>query len=815
MFTQRHHQRVTTFTLGPKRFSATAVTLVCMLATAANVIAQTPADTAQTLRNQILNAYNAGQSSVTITPGDYEIASNGSANVILSLDNLNDFTINADGVRLIAKELKQVVRFSNASNLTVNGLSVDYDPLPFTQGRIVQKRADNTRFTVELDEGYEYYLGQTRVIAYDPASLLVKPGSTTRYGFDVIEADRPDRVRVEGRAIGDSLQVGDLVTLTRDDDIQVPHAIRLSDSTGVTMNNVTVHASTSFGLFETGGGNNTFNGYTVTPGQSPATDGPARLLSANADGFHSKYTTVGPQVNQATIRAQGDDGIAISAAYLPVGQNNAGGSTITVAARANNINEHLAVGDTLRIYDAAAGTAVEATVTGIAEDNSLDWADVREQHFPDLNTGSTSYTSGFTLTLDRNVSVDAGDFVANPERNAAGFSVTDSTVENHRARGIIVKASDGEIRDNVVDGSTIAGIVVTPEPFLWLESDFANNVDIVGNTVRNTGQGVASANLMQAGAISVTGPADWTGERHTDILIEGNTVEDVAGANLVLSDANGVTISNNNFVNPNQSVGSAGEANGIDPNAVIWVDDADGVDFNGNTVVNPGPANTALIRITDNTASTINRFGGVVQAHSDNVETVADYRGDFSSPSPSSGWGYLWNAGGDIGDPANYTTLQANANGDYTSDGTTVPTDDPANFLRLGATFAHPGLGSLQADRDYYAIVAYTVDADGEYFIRDSLIQTSADTAGVDVLIHVNDDPAVFADTFGDLSVAAMDVALGQLLVGDTIYVAIGPSGGSAFDFVNFDFSIARSVIPEPASLITMMAGMGLLQRRR
>lgn len=788
-----------------------------VLAVSSAAVAQTPADTAQALRSQVLDAYNAGQSAVTIAPGDYEVATDGSANIILSLDGLNDFTINADGVRLVAKELKQVVRFSNASDLTVNGLSVDYDPLPFTQGRIVQKRADNTRFTVELDEGYDYYLGQTRVIAYDPASHIVKPGSATRYGFDVIAADRPDRVRVEGAAIGDSLQIGDLVTLTRDDDIQVPHAIRLADSTGVTFNDVTVHASTSFGLFETGGGNNTFNGYSVTPGQAPSADGTERLLSANADGFHSKYTTVGPQVTQATIRAQGDDGIAISAAYLPIGQGNAGGNAITVASRASSINDHLAIGDTLRIYDAEAGTTVEAIVTGIAEDDSLDWADVREQHFPELNTGSNSYTRGFTITLDRDISVDAGDFVANPDRNAAGFSVTDSTIENHRARGIIVKASDGEIRDNVVDGSTIAGIVVTPEPFLWLESDFANDVDIVGNTVRNTGQGVASVNQIQAGAISVTGPAEWTGERHADILIDGNTVEDVSGANLVLTDANSVTVSNNNFISPNQSISSTGSANGVDANAVIWVDDADGVEFLANTVVNPGPANSALVRVTENTGGMTNRFGGVTQAHGDKVEVVADYRDDFATPS-ATGWSYLWNPDGDIGDPENYVALQPTADGEYTIDGTAVPNADPAAFLRFGPTFAHPGLGSQQADRDYFAIAAYTVDMDGEYAIRDSLIETSPDTGGVNILIHINGSAVPFADSFSNFSVATFDVRLGQLMAGDEIYVAIGPSGLSSFDFVNLDFSIARTVIPEPGSamlLLTVSPLLGWCQRGR
>ncbi|MEO0586621.1 MAG: hypothetical protein AAF078_03185 [Planctomycetota bacterium] len=782
-------------------------------------IGQTPEQTAQALRDQVLNAYNAGLPSVTIAPGDYEVGSINSANTILTFNGLSDFTIHAEDVKFIAKELKQVLRFNSASNLVVNGLTVDYDPLPFTQGTIVAKSPNNTSFTVEVHDGYDAYTGSTRAILYDAATADVKPNTQSRFGFNATQIGS-DRISVTGAAIGDSMAVGDLVTLTREADIEIPHAIRVANSTGVTMNDITIHASTSFALFESSGGSNSYNRYTVTPGPAPAPNGPARLLSANADGFHSKYTAVGPQVNQATIRAQGDDGVAISAAFLPVGQDNAGGNTLTVASRGTNIFEHLQIGDTVRVYDAESGTTSEAAVTGVAVDTGVDWAAVRAQEFPDLNTNASSYTTGYVLTLDRNVSADAGDFISNPGRNAAGFSVVDSTVENHRARGILIKASDGEISGNTVDGSTIGGIVVTPEPFLWLESDFSTNVDIIGNTVRNTGQGVTGSNLLQTGAISVVGPADWTGAAHANIRIEDNVVENATGANLLISDANGVTVSNNFFINPNQTAGGNGQSNGIDTEAVIWIDDADQVDLADNWVSNPGPANSAFIRYTENTGTVQGTGNGVMEYHEGFITVEADYRDDFSITSPTSGWSYLWNANGNIGNPNNYTPLQASSAGYYSADGNAVPSPSPANFLRLGPTFAHPGLGSSQTDRDYFAIAAFTVDVAGYYFIRDSFIETTADTAGIELVVHINGQPLLLSDLFADRSIGGFDIDLGQLVVGDTIYVAVGPDGASPFDFVSLDFTLARStfvVLPEPASsaALVLAAAVALSRRTR
>ena len=98
--------------------------------------------------------------------------------------------------------------------------------------------------------------------------------------------------------------------------------------------------------------------------------------------------------------------------------------------------------------------------------------------------------------------------------------------------------------------------------------------------------------------------------------------------------------------------------------------------------------------------------------------TVADYTDDFTSPTPSSGWSYLWNEFGAIGNSANYDSLIYNASqGWYTTTGAPVPNPEPGSFGIIGKGFAHPGSG-FGIDR--YAIAGYTVSAAGSYSLTDS-----------------------------------------------------------------------------------------------
>ena len=176
---------------------------------------------------------------------------------------------------------------------------------------------------------------------------------------------------------------------------------------------------------------------------------------------------------------------------------------------------------------------------------------------------------------------------------------------------------------------------------------------------------------------------------------------------------------------------------------------------------------------------------------------VADFQDAFQGGSPATGWSYLWNQGGAIGNSANYAALQWNGT-NYDSDG--APGTPDATQLRYGnlsSTGGHPGPGSGQSNGgniSRYVIAAYTVGLAGTYEITNSTL-TDANTGcgdGGDVRVYVNNTLKLSA-SYPNGGSANFNGSLGTLQPGDQVYVAVGPgTSNDNCDAFNLDFSVRR-----------------------
>ena len=72
----------------------------------------------------------------------------------MQFKNLEDVTVKAYGAELICTQTIAAIRIENCRNLKIEGLVIDYDPLPYTQGKIVSMSDDKMSFEVEIFEGY-------------------------------------------------------------------------------------------------------------------------------------------------------------------------------------------------------------------------------------------------------------------------------------------------------------------------------------------------------------------------------------------------------------------------------------------------------------------------------------------------------------------------------------------------------------------------------------------------------------------------------------------------------------------------------------
>jgi hypothetical protein len=199
-------------------------------------------------------------------------------------------------------------------------------------------------------------------------------------------------------------------------------------------------------------------------------------------------------------------------------------------------------------------------------------------------------------------------------------------------------------------------------------------------------------------------------------------------------------------------------------------------------------------------------------------DNVAVFQSDYdlnNNTNADSQWKYYWNspdnwvAGsnpgdlstGAIGDPESYTAM-ISTGAMFTADGDgDGGNSTPDNYVRLTSTGGHPGATGASVELDRYSICAYTVSTPGNYFILDSWIDIeNINSNGLKVYVHINNDDAIVNKTLNYGGDKSFNANLGNLLVGDIIYIAIGANGHSSYDGYTMDFGIATDANYEPST---------------
>ncbi len=258
---------------------------------------ETPADS----RPLLLDAVHKGRPQVVIPPGTYRLPPG------IEIRDAKNLKIIADGVKLVCTRLSRALDFIHCANVTLRGLTVDYDPLPFTQGKVTAVAADLNSIDITLDAGYprEAY---DRIDLCDPKTRFRKRGMPFLWGTRA-EMVGDDVVRIHLSDIGKAAQVGDLASLsTGPAPGGAPHAVTIRDCSGMAFDHVTVFTAPGMGIIESdGAGGMTYTHCRVVPGPRPRGATEDRLLSTTWDAMQTVVTHRGPDVEDCEIRSAGDD----------------------------------------------------------------------------------------------------------------------------------------------------------------------------------------------------------------------------------------------------------------------------------------------------------------------------------------------------------------------------------------------------------------------------------------------------------------------------------------------------------------------------
>jgi hypothetical protein len=525
----------------------TLLALLLLLAVTRGGAAAAPdgAGVAFDLQGFIDAALAQGSKTVTVPPGRYRVTPRNQE--CLGLRNLKDVQILCDGVEMICTETTRALTIGHCENLTVRGLSIDYDPLPFTQGRIVALSADKAVHEIEVAAGYPSAETATS-LKYE----IFRPDTRTyrcgEYGIKTLEKPDPRHLRItrQGSKAADPEQVGDLIVIGSETAPggSIPHAVYVAGSRGVRLEDISVYASNCFGFLEESSHGTTYSRCRIdrrAPETDPVQRAEPRVRSLNADAFHCIGAGKGPAYLDCAAQFMGDDCINICGDYHLVAAST--GPVLRVLSKQRQ-GIDIAVGDQVELLSYSGLRLPDATVTGIEPDSAVTEAEKQFVTQQGLDAGLKDHLKGtqtFRITLDRAVELPLGSAIGSTRRLGNGFVVRGCSFGFNRSRGILVKASDGVIEGNTLVGNTMAAIMVAPE-WWWLESGSSNNVRILNNTIRDCGD-VAIAVYAFGGAPGVA-PAG----AHNTIAISGNRVSGSPLPNLLVTSTRGLVLGANTFV---------------------------------------------------------------------------------------------------------------------------------------------------------------------------------------------------------------------------------------------------------------------------
>lgn len=140
------------------------------------------------------------------------------------------------------------------------------------------------------------------------------------------------------------------------------------------------------------------------------------------------------------------------------------------------------------------------------------------------------------MTLDREIDLPFGSLLAPRGRMGDGFDISNCTMGHNRARGLLVKASDGVLANNTLEGIEGWAILMAPE-CNWMESGCGSNLRLVGNVCRGNGDGI------HIGGRSLTNRPLAASTRQ-NIQICGNRVE---GGNIAVTGCTGLEVESNDI----------------------------------------------------------------------------------------------------------------------------------------------------------------------------------------------------------------------------------------------------------------------------
>ena len=403
---------------------------------------------------------------LTFFKGKYDFFEGKNRFHLIELKNANNIIIDGNGSEIIIHNpLKGFFSIFKSQNIIVKNLTIDYDPLPFTQGKIVGVDIKNKTFDFKIDEGFPslnmgMFQDASRVWgmlmdAKIPGKL--KDGAPNYYASKNFKELEPGtfRIKMPGPRMLKFMQVGDLYV----------HVARTNGSSIFKTNmskNVTYLENTNY-TSPAG----TFNAvnmeeWNIIGHKLKLKEG--RIHSANADCMHVNGGKFGPWIENSLFEGYSDDAINLKTTMRHILKQ--------ISPTELVMKWQVLKGDVLRIYNPREGELI-----GIFN--------VIENKF--LGEGKMRIKLDKPVTVELNVGdTKKNDIAYLDNQSNESFVIRNNTFRNARRYGILIQASNGLIERNYFENLSQSAITLI-NGVDWGEGFIAHNITINQNIFKNCG----------------------------------------------------------------------------------------------------------------------------------------------------------------------------------------------------------------------------------------------------------------------------------------------------------------------------------------
>jgi hypothetical protein len=546
-------------------------------------IRQTQQNAGSKLLEEFYAAIKRGDKSFTIEPGTYRLSGS------FKFTSLNNFVLDGQGSTFIFIEdsTGKVPRLNDCYNVTINGmlmdhttcaafemndcrnitirnLTIDWDPVRFTQGKILEVDRENRTVLFKPDNGYEvtykdlkYNKGTWRLFVFDDkgdfadyqvrnAAVSVDPGGypfektdeNGCYRFGLTSPNKkfysPDQ---QGVSVGATVAI-----CCR----QGSNLFYMGDCGPVRIENI-ISYCTPYRMALGDGGEGPITFRNVQNIRRPGTN---RLLSTGSDAFIITAMRNGPILENCKMEGICDDFISVSSFLIPVYIQTSPVELIVKDFHLNGdlhpVLHCLEYGSCKFIADLKVKSVSGPEDFIVPEGWGSNWTiPLFWKRGKGLNPGDTVRILRVELDKPFNLP-QKGMFFSSESAVSAGTVIRNCTFERGMARGLNINTTDALIEGNFIRNCIESAILMSCEVVYWGGGRTAKNIVIRNNTFMGTNGRAISfpySGTIQIGSENDLETAEWI----SNITIENNKFIRPGGSGIAINGARNVKIFANKF----------------------------------------------------------------------------------------------------------------------------------------------------------------------------------------------------------------------------------------------------------------------------